>query len=288
MKTNILSALVLASVVSLSVACVNTSPNGNISNEELVIDAQSDSNTDATNTSGTKNKPFSTADKLVIPPSDMPYDASYEEWAAAYWQWAMAIPAEKNPFLDGPCEQDQSGKVFFLAGNMGGGHQRSCTVPRGKGIFIPVFTSVARICPEVANNSKECQNFASENGIRVEAETTIDSANPVLRLVIDGQVVHGLDQYRVQSALFSDTSPENQEERLFQTCSGPIEANLCQMAESQTRSAVTDGYFVMLRQLSDGPHEIEIAANVAPGSTVPPFEVTYHIFVSATNPSGSE
>jgi hypothetical protein len=287
MKKNIVSAIILASVSCLSVACVNTAPNGDMTSEQLTSEKPSDSPDGKTNTPGAQNKPLFPGDKLVVPPSDMPFDASYEDWAAAYWQWAMSIPVQHNPVLDGPCEQDQSGDVFFLASTQGGGHQRSCTIPRGKGIFIPLLTTVARSCPEMADNQLQCQDLVSEDGIRGQAGETIDTANPRLRLAVDGQVISTFSQYRVESSLFLDTSPKDPQDRLFSKCSGPIESNVCQVPEGTQRRAVADGYFVMLRQLSDGPHTIEIAANVSPESSEPAFEVTYHIFISSTGSADS-
>jgi len=283
MKTNTLSAFVLASFACLSAACTNTSPSDDLTSDELVLDTPSDSNDSA----NAHNKALSYNDKIVIPSSELPFGASYEEWAAAYWQWALAIPAEKSPLLDGPCEQNQSGSVFFLAGTMGGGHHRSCQIPRGKGIFIPVMNTVARSCPEMADDAQVCQDLASFDAISSLAQRTIDTANPRLRLTVDGKEIQILDEYRVQSAAFTDTSPQNPDDRLFATCSGPIETNLCGIAEGQPRPAMTDGYFVMLRQLSDGPHQIQIAASVSPDSTEPPFEVTYDIFVTWTQQSGA-
>jgi hypothetical protein len=285
MNTNTVSAFVLASFACLSVACGNTSPINEAASDELHLDAPADSHADKDSQPDAHSKPLSPADKLVVALNDSPFGATYEDWVAAYWQWAMSIPADTNPILDGACDQNQSGDVFFLAGAMGGGHHRSCTIPRGKGIFIPILSNVVRSCPEAVETVQVCQDALNEELICKTAMNNIDIANPALTLTIDGHVVHDLNQFRVQSDLFKDTSPENPADRLFPTCSGSIEANLCGMTEGQSRATVADGYFVMLHHLSDGPHQIHMAANVSPDSPEPAFEVTYNIFVSLPGPT---
>jgi hypothetical protein len=42
------------------------------------------------------------------------------EWSVKWWQWALEIPASKNPMLDGDCEQGQQGPVWFAYLHWGG------------------------------------------------------------------------------------------------------------------------------------------------------------------------
>lgn len=282
MKTNTFSALVLSLVACFSAGCMNGSPI-DATTDGSIVDVQDSS--DHAPDSIAHDKP-SAAQQMVIPPSALPYGASYEDWAAAYWQWVMAIPAEKSPILDAPCEHAQSGDVFFLAGTRGGGHTRECKIPMNKGIFIPLLSTVSRSCPEMADSAKVCQGLTSETDLRNSAESTINEANPLLRLAVDGKVIPILDTYRVQSDLFADTSSSLPNERLFPTCSGPIETNVCGVPEGASRDAVSDGYFVMLRPLAEGPHRIEIAANVSPDSSEPPVDLVYEITVASPDSGG--
>jgi hypothetical protein len=55
----------------------------------------------------------------ITPPAD---GQTYGRWAAAWWQWALGIPAPENPFLDttgANCAQRQVDQVWFLAGAFG-------------------------------------------------------------------------------------------------------------------------------------------------------------------------
>ncbi len=36
----------------------------------------------------------------VLPPHSQPYGKSYGEWATKWWQWALSIPADRNPLTD--------------------------------------------------------------------------------------------------------------------------------------------------------------------------------------------
>ncbi|MGB8643054.1 MAG: hypothetical protein WCD28_12300 [Nitrososphaeraceae archaeon] len=52
--------------------------------------------------------------------------------------WGLKIPAPINPFIDAnPCNVDQHGLFFFLAGVFeNSGHiERTCTIPEGKAIL---------------------------------------------------------------------------------------------------------------------------------------------------------
>lgn len=68
------------------------------------------------------------------------------EWSALWWQWMVSIPVADNPQMaqgEVDCGVGQQGPVWFLAGAPSGvTAQRSCTVPRGKALFFPVFNAV--------------------------------------------------------------------------------------------------------------------------------------------------
>ena len=56
------------------------------------------------------------ADPAVFAPDAHPYGRSQGEWAAAFWQYALARPLEGHPFTNSPdydFAAGQSGKVWF-------------------------------------------------------------------------------------------------------------------------------------------------------------------------------
>src|SRR5439155_1376139 len=80
----------------------------------------------------------------VIPPHARAYGLSYAEWGAQWWRWAYSFPVAQFPPLQSgelDCSAGQSGPVWFLAGTVGQGPvTRSCTIPTGKALFIPIIT----------------------------------------------------------------------------------------------------------------------------------------------------
>src|SRR5262245_19264506 len=80
---------------------------------------------------------------VIAAPDSNPYGASYEEWAARYWQWLFSVPSDVNPIFDVDginCDENQSdGDVWFLVGAAEGKRERTCSVPEGKAMFIPII-----------------------------------------------------------------------------------------------------------------------------------------------------
>ncbi|WP_405162673.1 hypothetical protein OG203_41440 [Nocardia sp. NBC_01499] len=69
------------------------------------------------------------------------------ELAARWWQWAMAIPTDRNPVSDETgkfAAEGQPADVWFLGGTFGGKVTRKCAVPHGRPIFFPAFNILQR------------------------------------------------------------------------------------------------------------------------------------------------
>ena len=72
--------------------------------------------------------PASAADKLF---------SLQRQW----WQWLGGIPVEVNPLFDETgafCDVGQHGTYWNLVSNLGGESNRSCTVPKGVRLVVPV------------------------------------------------------------------------------------------------------------------------------------------------------
>src|SRR4051812_18389501 len=90
---------------------------------------------------------------LVMPVTSNVHGRSYGEWSAAWWQWAFSMPAGHNPLTDtADCSTSQSDHVWFLGGSFAPVEQggefvgiatRSCTVPTGTFLFVPVINAEA-------------------------------------------------------------------------------------------------------------------------------------------------
>lgn len=81
----------------------------------------------------------------IAPIKTIPAGQTYGRWAAAWWQWALGVPAAVNPLTDTTgehCAQRQVDKVWFLAGSSTTDPVvRACEVPVGKPLFFPLINN---------------------------------------------------------------------------------------------------------------------------------------------------
>lgn len=188
-----------------------------------------------------------------------PYNSTYGEWTAKWWQWLLSIPQDSSPAVDETgehCGTNQNGPVWFLAGTTGGSAERTCIVPSGKAILFPVINSMC--------------DYASYPTVRTESEllacARADNDQAInLQASVDGTNLKSLEEYRIESPLSNITFPEN---NIFGVVSGSTEM-------------ISDGFWVFLEPLQPGEHEIrfsgETASNPTLGINSFATEVTYHI-----------
>jgi hypothetical protein len=77
---------------------------------------------------------------------------TYGQWTVLWWQWALSVPASKNPVVDDTgknASQGQRKDVWFLAGRFGVEDSsetfptRECSVPAGIPILFPILNCEA-------------------------------------------------------------------------------------------------------------------------------------------------
>jgi hypothetical protein len=175
-----------------------------------------------------------------------PYGMSYEDWTIKLWHWLLSMPSDINPSLDPTGErcaqgQDINSTVFFLIGSGGSTAERTCTIPAGKAIFIPINAVECSFLEfPAAKTDQDLHKCAEED----------QSSNPGLYLSVDGREFKELEKYRVHSRAFNITFSDN---NIFGV-SGP------------TRT-VSDGYWVMLEPLEPGNHVIHFKASLTNPTT---------------------
>ena len=167
---------------------------------------------------------------------------------ALWWQTFLSISG--NP-LD-RCDLGTR-DVVFLAGTTGGAATRSCTIPAGTSILVPLI-------------NVECST-AEGNGdtpaeLRACARGFADQFTD-LSLTIDGVAVADLQRFRVHSQVFQFTAAEG---------------NVFGIPAGTTRS-VADGYWALIRPLPPGTHTVSFGGAFPPGgfSTL----VTYTLTVTS-------
>ena len=111
---------------------------------------------------------------------------------------------------------------------------RSCTIPFGKSLLL---SPIEVLCTPV-----DTPGVKTEEDMRKCAKEDQDKVN-LVKVTVDGVDIPAMTDYRFQSPLFNLTLPEN---------------NALGVPAQETQG-VSDGYFVMLKPLSQGEHENKIS-----------------------------
>lgn len=213
----------------------------------------------------------------IAPVGSKPYGRSYAEWSASHWQWAFSLPVDAHPLFDtADCSAGQEGPVWFLGGTFAvieiepgvilGEVTRECTIPVGTSLFFPL---VDVECSEIEGNGE------TEGELRACANFFADFIVPELLFCeVDGREAQNLEQFRVESALFTfGPLPDNNILEFF-----GLDA-----PEGSTSPSVSDGVFVMLHPLSVGEHTVHFGGAVDLTEVGGPIflqDITYHITVA--------
>jgi len=207
----------------------------------------------------------------IAPPNSNPHGTSYARWGAAWWQWVLSLPANNppNPLLrtgSVDCSYGQFGHVWFLVGILSGGTvARSCSVPTGTWLFLPVLNAWAD------NTGVDSPTMFTLDQLKELAAGLVNS--PVeLHASIDGAPVQNLLAYRAAYAPFGYLVPAT--DNLLQFLGENVPG-----AGWPTRfvfPAASDGYWLMLKPLPPGPHTINFGATTA---TQFQLDITYQITV---------
>ena len=184
--------------------------------------------------------------------------------ATSWWQWALETPASENPLTDTTGQfaaVNQSGRVWFLAGNPGGTTVRTITVPSGKALFFPI---VNVFDVEDAITAGGVKLFLVPQPVQV-ARTFVSSVIATatgLSCEVDGNPLPITTANLEQSMPFSLHLPAD---------------NIVGVPAGVYYPAVDSGYYVLLPPLSAGQHTIHWAGSITffPLS----LDVTYNITV---------
>ena len=173
----------------------------------------------------------------IFPPESKPYGLTYAEHEKNFWKWALGIPAKENPVNDPTGEKCANGQsnanssVFYLSFNNGGISERTCKVPAGKGLLIPVM--------QVESSDKDVPG-ASVEELRISAKKDQDSVNSLYLKIGDKEYKYeDLFKYRTPTDVFEVIFPDN---GIF----GVLEGGLSK--------AVADGFYILTEPLTNGTY----------------------------------
>jgi hypothetical protein len=202
----------------------------------------------------------------ILPPGGKPYGLTYAQQIINFWKWQLGIPVKDSPANDPTGEKCTAGQLnsssplFYLSINNGGISQRTCKVPAGKALFIPVLES------EISQ--KEFPKALTDQDLSKAASTDAGSVNSLYLKIGDKEYNYqDLLKYRTHTDAFNLNFANN---GLFGIIQG-----------GPTR-AVADGYYIMTEPLAKGTYPIHIKASLIclqPDCVDPNFakDITYTI-----------
>ena len=190
----------------------------------------------------------------LFAPDSKPFGRTYAEWTARWWQWVLSIAKTKNPLVDNTgknCANNQSGRIWFLAGTLKGPAERSCTIPADKAILFPVINFEASVAEGDGTTEEE---------LAACAEFEMDQITDI-RAMISGTNVNELKQYRIQSPLFNAALPPDNVLGL------PV----------QTTNMVSEGYWIFLKPLGPGKYNLSSFGSCLAGRIK--IDITYRLSI---------
>ena len=182
----------------------------------------------------------------IFPPDSEPYGLSYDEHAQNFWKWLLSIPASESPMDDTKGDKCTVGQtntnssVFYL-GPGEGKIERTCTVPTGKGLLIPVM--------EVEQSDKEIPGASIED-LTNAAKKDQDGVNS-LYLKIDNEeyTYNDLLKYRTQpTEPFQVIFPDN---------------GIFGVVDGGPSQVVADGWYIISEPLTPGNHTVHSRSSLS-------------------------
>ena len=201
----------------------------------------------------------------IFPPGSKPYGLTFAEHEKNFWKWILEIPANESPLNDRTGEKCATGQsntnssIFYLSMNNGGISERTCKVPVGKGLLIPVM--------QVEWSDKEAPG-ASVEELHKSAKKDQDSVNSLYLKIGDKEYKYkDLIKYRTQTDVFEVVFPDN---GIF----GVIEGGISKV--------VADGFYIITEPLIKGNYSIHFKSSLIcldPGCAEPNFaqDIKYNI-----------
>ena len=187
------------------------------------------------------------------------FGVPYKDWIARWWQWNVGIPSSEHPrdhYTAEKCTVNQNGSVWFIPDILTGKEERTCTILEGKSILVPLITGECDMSesPSLTDTDLiQCSKAGNEYG--------------AISATLDGQKIENLDSYRTATDFFNLTYVKD---NIFEVPAG-------------TYRGIADGFFVFLKPLSAGNHDLQIKISVT-NPTTPSYnfasEAIYHLKIT--------
>ncbi len=218
----------------------------------------------------------------ILVPEETHYGATYAEWGARWWQWAMELPRTNHPLYDevgADAWRAQVDPVWFIGGIMAdravgrvGSAERTVTIPSGKALFFPIINASAdnTVCggPDTTLSFTELREscfFSVEHVQDVYFE--LDGVR-----VLDSPDLAGAFRYRAVSPEFAYALPAD----------SVYNASFCapeaQMPARLVDPMAADGIWMMIGPMPPGGHTLRFGGTF-PVPNLFHLDIVYHIEV---------
>ena len=183
----------------------------------------------------------------IFTPDSKPYGLTFQEHVKNFWKWAISLPKDKSPWNDptgANCAIGQlaNSSVFYLGSNGGGTSYRTCKVPAGKGLFMPVSPM------EVSDKESPNSSIDQLTQIAKQDQDNINSLN----LKIGDKVYNYQDllKYRTHTERIDVVFPDN---------------GIFGVIHGGPSKAVADGFYVITKPLPKGTYTIQYESAICKG-----------------------
>jgi hypothetical protein len=179
----------------------------------------------------------------IFPPSSKPYGLSYEDHVKNYWKFTLAIPKATHPWMDKTGEKCRFGQessnssIFYLPTNDKGFSKRTCKIPGGSAVFIPVIVGEMSLLEVRQDNPNvkigDLPGIAKDDHVKI--------TNLKLRINDKNFNEDEIRKYGVLTSVFNVTFADN---------------GLFGVVDGGPTVAAGDGYYVITEPLSKGTYII--------------------------------
>jgi hypothetical protein len=200
----------------------------------------------------------------IFPQGSKPYGLPYDEHIKNFWRWLILIPEDDTPRNDPTGERCTTGQsntnstVFYLSPTSGGKAERTCRVPEGKALFIPVM--------QVETSDAELPN-ASVEDLASSAKSDQDNVNSLYLKIGDKEYNYeNLTKFRTRTGPFEVVFPDN---------------GIFGVLKGGTFNSVADGFYIITEPLTKGNYLIHFKSSLMcpDGSCAFAQDVQYNIIV---------
>jgi hypothetical protein len=181
----------------------------------------------------------------IFGPEEKPYGLAYEDHAKNWWKWLLSMPIDINPTNDKTgdrCingQQNSNSSLFYLAGGGGGLFERTCEVPYGKGILMPLMV--------VEVSDKEAPQATLEDLKKIAKNDQDHVTSLYIKLNDKEYKYQDLIKYRINTTdIFEVFFPKN---AMYGVSEGPSKAS-------------ADGFYIITKPLPKGEHIVQFKSSL--------------------------